>query len=75
MAGLGEGVAIGDLTLLQDELAQAKLVTLFPGKAVTSEKENIHVICANETWADARTETFYKWLVEERESAREIAAH
>jgi len=75
VALLGEGVAIGDLTLLQDELAQAKLVTLFPGKAVTSEKENIHVICANETWADARTETFYKWLVEERESAREIAAH
>jgi LysR family glycine cleavage system transcriptional activator len=69
VAILGEGAAIGDLTLIQDELAQGTLVTLFPHQVVNSEKESIHVICPKETWADSRTAVFYKWLLGEREAA------
>jgi LysR family glycine cleavage system transcriptional activator len=66
-AVLGEGVVLGDLTFMQDEIASGRLVLPFKDKVVRDEAEAYHVACRAESWSDPRVAAFFAWLFDERD--------
>lgn len=66
-AVLGEGVVLGDLTFMKDEIENGRLVLPFEDMVVRDETEAYHVACRVESWSDPRVTAFYAWLFEERD--------
>ncbi|CAN5364009.1 transcriptional regulator GcvA [soil metagenome] len=61
-AVLGQGVAIGDLTLLGAELAAGTLICPLPGLVYRSEDEDYFVYGPLEVWDTPRVKAFRQWL-------------
>jgi LysR family glycine cleavage system transcriptional activator len=69
-AVLGEGIAIGELAFVQEELATGKLVVPFPHLIHRSERDDYYIVGRTEVWHDPRVEAFYRWIIEERAGER-----
>ena len=61
-AVLGQGIAMGDLTLLAQELASGKLVCPLPDLALRRDAENYYVYGPSARWNRPRVAAFRQWL-------------
>ncbi len=61
-AVLGQGIAMGDLTLLGEELGSGKLVCPLPDMALRRDSENYYVYGPQERWNKPRVAAFREWL-------------
>lgn len=64
-AVLGEGIAMGDLTLLQEDFATGQLVVPFPDLVLSNETEDYSFFAREEMWDEPRIAAFRTWLREE----------
>jgi LysR family glycine cleavage system transcriptional activator len=62
-AVLGQGMAMGDLTLLADELHSGKLVCPLPELALRRDADNYYVYGPSASWNRPRVLAFREWLV------------
>jgi LysR family transcriptional regulator, glycine cleavage system transcriptional activator len=61
-AVLGQGIAMGDLTLLDQELSSGKLVCPLPHLALRRDAENYYVYGPSARWDKPRVAAFRQWL-------------
>jgi len=61
-AVLGQGIAMGDLTLLAQELASGKLICPLPDLALRRDAENYYVYGPSARWNRPRIAAFREWL-------------
>jgi LysR family glycine cleavage system transcriptional activator len=69
-AMLGEGLAIGELAFLREEIATGKLMVPFPDLIHRSERDDYYIVGRKEVWYDPRVEAFYSWIIEESAGER-----
>lgn len=67
-AVLGHGVVIGDLAVLQEEIAEGELVQPFPDMQVSDDTESYHLCGRRERWTDPRIVAFRQWVLGEASS-------
>jgi len=68
-AMMGEGVTLSDLTLMQEDFDNGKLVAPFPDLIYGSVEDDYHFVCPEERWKDARVVAFFDWLNAERKAS------
>lgn len=61
-AVMGQGVAMGDLTLLADELESGKLICPLPDLKLTRDAEDYYVYGPSARWNKPRVAAFRQWL-------------
>lgn len=61
-AVMGQGIAMGDLTLLADELETGKLVCPLPDLVLCRDSENYYVYGPSAKWGKPRVAAFRQWL-------------
>ncbi|ESX08956.1 LysR substrate-binding domain-containing protein [Mesorhizobium sp. M1148] len=64
-AAMGQGVAIGDLSVLHDEIAKGELVLPFKDMQISDDTEAYHLCCRKDCWTDPRIAAFHKWVSDE----------
>lgn len=64
-AVMGEGIVIGDLTLMTEELERDELIIPFPDKVLRGADDDYRFFCRQESWEDWRVRAFHDWLIEE----------
>lgn len=63
-AVLGQGIAMGDLAVLGDELKSGKLVCPLPDLVLSRDSESYYVYGPSASWKKPRVAAFRKWLEE-----------
>lgn len=63
-AVMGQGIAMGELTLLGEELGSGKLICPLPDLVYRSDDEDYYVWGPSEIWNRPRIKTFRDWLAE-----------
>lgn len=63
-AVMGQGIAMGELTLLGEELGSGKLICPLPDLVYRSDDEDYYVWGPSEVWNRPRIKTFRDWLAE-----------
>jgi LysR family glycine cleavage system transcriptional activator len=61
-AVMGQGVAMGDLTLLTDEVKTGKLVCPLPALVLRQDVDNYYAYGASAKWSKPRVLAFRQWL-------------
>lgn len=61
-AEMGQGIAMGDLTLLTDEIETGKLVCPFPDRVLQLDADNYYAYGLATKWNKPRVLAFRKWL-------------
>ncbi len=61
-AVMGQGIAMGELTLLNDEMASGELVCPLPDMALRRPAEDYYVYGPSAGWGKPRVQAFRKWL-------------
>ena len=61
-AEMGQGIAMGDLTLLTDEIETGKLVCPLPDRVLRLEADNYYVYGPSAKWGKPRVLAFRQWL-------------
>lgn len=63
-AALGQGVAVGDLVVLRDEIESGELILPFKDYEVRVPTEAYHLFGAASCWNDPDVRTFRTWVLE-----------
>ena len=63
-AALGQGVAVGDLVVLRDEIESGELILPFKDYEVRVPTEAYHLFGAASSWNDPDVRTFRTWVLE-----------
>ncbi|WP_292121786.1 LysR substrate-binding domain-containing protein [Mesorhizobium sp.] len=71
-AAMGQGIAIGDLSVLHEEIASGALVQPFKDMQVCDNTEAYHLCARRDCWADPRIATFHKWVLDEANKGEPI---
>jgi LysR family glycine cleavage system transcriptional activator len=61
-AVMGQGVAMGDLTLLTDEVKTGKLVCPLPDMVLRLDADNYYAYGPATKWNKPRVQAFRQWL-------------
>ncbi|WP_245275666.1 LysR substrate-binding domain-containing protein, partial [Mesorhizobium sp. LNHC229A00] len=64
-AAMGQGVAIGDLSVLHDEIAKGELVLPFKDMQIFDDTEAYHLCGRRDRWTDPRIAAFRRWVSSE----------
>ena len=59
---LGQGIAMGDLAVLGDEIKSGKLICPLPDLVLRRDAENYYVYGPRASWNKPRVLAFRKWL-------------
>ncbi|WP_352461147.1 MULTISPECIES: LysR substrate-binding domain-containing protein [unclassified Mesorhizobium] len=61
----GQGVAIGDLSVLNEEITKGELVLPIKDMQISDDTEAHHLCCRKDCWTDPRIAAFHKWVSDE----------
>ncbi|WP_352605427.1 hypothetical protein [Mesorhizobium sp. M0488] len=59
---MGQGVAIGDLSVLHEEISKGELVLPFKDMQISDDTEAYYLCCTRDCWTDPRIAAFHKWV-------------
>lgn len=64
-AAMGQGVAVGDLSVLHEEITRGELVQPFKDMQISDDREAYHLCGRRDCWTDPRIAAFHKWVLDE----------
>ena len=64
-AAMGQGVAIGDLSVLHEEITKGELILPFQDMQISDDTEAYYLCCRRDSWTAPRIKEFYKWVLGE----------